>query len=90
MMAKVQGDQIGQIFTYWAIIFLGRFIEKYRSGANYWATFFPHHQLRINFDKNVWATRWATFTQTHLVTLAKANASILMSWHCFQPPIRVQ
>jgi hypothetical protein len=33
--------------------------------------FFPHFRLYINFDKKVaWASFWAIFSRTHLVTMA--------------------
>jgi hypothetical protein len=35
-----QGDQIGRIFAFWAIVFFGQNLENYRNSANFWATFF--------------------------------------------------
>jgi hypothetical protein len=37
--------------------------------AHIYVLLFPHLRLRIYFDKMYWATLWATFSQTHLVTL---------------------
>jgi hypothetical protein len=34
-MSEEQGDQIGQIFAYWAIVFSWAFIENYRSSLNF-------------------------------------------------------
>jgi hypothetical protein len=34
-----QGDQIGRIFAYWAIVSFGRFKENFRSNPNFWAIF---------------------------------------------------
>jgi hypothetical protein len=34
-----QGDQIGQFFACWAIIYFSLFIENYRRSPNFWATF---------------------------------------------------
>jgi hypothetical protein len=44
----MQGDQIGRIFGFWAIVFFGRFFEKYILSP----TFFPRKKLRIDFRKN--------------------------------------
>jgi hypothetical protein len=45
----VQGDLIGRIFGYWAIVFFGQIFESYRSYAYSWATFFPPDKLCIFF-----------------------------------------
>jgi hypothetical protein len=39
-LAQNQGDQIGRIFAYWAIVYLGQIFESYISSPNYRATFF--------------------------------------------------
>jgi hypothetical protein len=66
-----QGDQIGRIFAQLVIVLLGQFYKNYRSSPKFWATFFlSMYKLCSNFDKkNGWATFWATFSQTPLVTL---------------------
>jgi hypothetical protein len=46
-----QGDQIGRIFAYWAIVFFGQFIENYRISANSWATFFHSISYALIFTK---------------------------------------
>jgi hypothetical protein len=38
--AAVQGDQIGRIFAFWAIVFFGVLYEKYKCSPNFCATFF--------------------------------------------------
>jgi hypothetical protein len=61
-----QGDQIGRIFAYCAIVFFEQFSEKYKSSPISRATYFQG----INFDKKMgWATFWAIMYQTHLVAL---------------------
>jgi hypothetical protein len=40
--ANNQGDQIGLIFAYWAIVYVHKaFYGNYRSSPHFWATFFP-------------------------------------------------
>jgi hypothetical protein len=36
-----QGDQIGRISAYWAIVFFGQSLENYNTGSNFWAVLFP-------------------------------------------------
>jgi hypothetical protein len=36
-----QGDQIGQIFAYWVIVYFGHFSENYKSIPNSLGYFFP-------------------------------------------------
>jgi hypothetical protein len=35
----MQGDQIGRIFAYWAVVSLRQFYENYRGGANFLGNF---------------------------------------------------
>jgi hypothetical protein len=42
-----QGDQIGRILAYWAIIFFGKFFEYDRMGLNFLGYFFP--AVKITF-----------------------------------------
>jgi hypothetical protein len=39
-LAATQGDQIGRIFAFWAIVFSGQFFENKRSSPKLWATIF--------------------------------------------------
>jgi hypothetical protein len=64
-----QGDQIGRIFAQWAIVYFGQWFENYIQSANFWATFFRDISYVLIFTKNGLATFWASFSQTHLVTL---------------------
>jgi hypothetical protein len=37
---------------------------------------FPWLRFYINFEKNAWATFWAIFLQSHLVTLVAAKEPV--------------
>jgi hypothetical protein len=66
-----QCDQIGRIFAQWVIAYFGQFIENDRNSPHYWATYFQRLGVCLKFGKKLgWAVFWATFSQTHLVTLA--------------------
>jgi hypothetical protein len=66
-----QGDQIGRILAYWAIVDVLRSVfitTRHRS----------RQKLGINScinccQKKDWATFWAVFSHTHLVTLVTAD-----------------
>jgi hypothetical protein len=67
--ATIQGDQIGRIFAQWVIAYFlaETFEQKY---VTYLSYFIPWTRLSIKCDQNwFWATFWAMFSQTHLVTL---------------------
>jgi hypothetical protein len=38
--AAEQGDQIGQIFAQWEIVYIRQFYKYYRSSLKFWLTFF--------------------------------------------------
>jgi hypothetical protein len=42
-----QGDQIGRIFAYWAIVYFGQFILNYRSRPNVRTTFFQQKKMHV-------------------------------------------
>jgi hypothetical protein len=46
-----QGDQIWQIFAYWAIVFLGQFFESYRSSRKICATFIHRRSHLLIWEK---------------------------------------
>jgi hypothetical protein len=46
-----QGGRIGRIFTDWAIVFYGHFLENYRSRPNFWSTFFHGSSYVVFFTK---------------------------------------
>jgi hypothetical protein len=35
-LTRDQGDQVGRIFAYWAIVYFGQFLENHRSSPNSW------------------------------------------------------
>jgi hypothetical protein len=52
-----QGDQIGRIFTCWAIAFFGTFFWKLQKPhKNVWATFFYRKRQTLILTKMGWAT----------------------------------
>jgi hypothetical protein len=57
-----QGDQIGRIVVYWAIILSGQFLS-----LNFWTTYFQNKICVLMLTKMGWATFWAIFSQIHLV-----------------------
>jgi hypothetical protein len=67
---REQGDQIGRNFAHWTIVFFGRVIENYIISPNLLATIFHGKIYLLALTKVSWATSWAIFSQTHLVTLA--------------------
>jgi hypothetical protein len=71
----MQGDQIGRIFAYWAIVFFGQFYEKYSSSQ----------KVKVIYkfrQKMGWAKLWAIFSQTHLVTLPQTPKGKVVSSEC--------
>jgi hypothetical protein len=56
-------SHIGRLFTLDSVL-------KITKVAQFWGILFPRYQLCINFEQKMgWATFWAIFSQTHLVTL---------------------
>jgi hypothetical protein len=47
-----QGDQIGQIFAQWGIVYFGQWFENYRRSAHFWATFFHGTSCVLILTKN--------------------------------------
>jgi hypothetical protein len=83
-LAYSQGNQIGRIVAFWAIVFIGYIIGNYRSTASSLATFFHETSHVSILTKTGWATLWAIFTQTHLVALLKASADFVHSKQTFE------
>jgi hypothetical protein len=76
-----QGDQIGRIFAYWAIVFFGQFFENYRRGTNSWATFFHGKSNALILTKIELGLHFGRFfSQAHLVTLAVRLCINLSFW----------
>jgi hypothetical protein len=68
-----QGDQIGRIFAFWAIIWLQNTLS-YRSRPMFGGTFF-HGKINVSvLTKIGWATFWAICTQTNPVTLLRRQS----------------
>jgi hypothetical protein len=65
-----QGDQIGRIYTHWVIVY-GQCFETYWSSPN----FFQGNNSVWKLSKMSWATFWAIFSRTHLVTLVVTNVN---------------
>jgi hypothetical protein len=64
-----QGDQIGRIFAYWAILFIGQLFENYRN-STFLGDTFPHGKRYLqNLAQNVLGFILGHFSQAHLVTL---------------------
>jgi hypothetical protein len=59
-----QGDQIGPIFTQ-----VAHFFGNYRRSPKILVTFFHCNSYVLSLTKMDWATYWAIFSLTHLVTL---------------------
>jgi hypothetical protein len=64
-----QGDQMGRIFVFWAIIDILWAVLNYKSSLNILGTFFDVLLLIFFLQKMAWATLWAILSKTHLVTL---------------------
>jgi hypothetical protein len=67
-----QGDQIGRIFAYWAIVWAG-FFKNDLCSANFCATF-PYYLSRVLLLTNngLGLHLWRFFSKTHPVTLPTA------------------
>jgi hypothetical protein len=61
-----QGDKIGQISDYWSFWAVFLITEE---APICWASFFHGTSYVLILAKKIWATSWATFSPTHLVTL---------------------
>jgi hypothetical protein len=54
---------------------LWQWFGNYGSSAHLWATFFHGASYVLILTKNAWGKSWATFSQTHLVTLVPIDMS---------------
>jgi hypothetical protein len=72
-LLEQQGDQIGRI-SLLGPLFFGQFLLKTKDCANFWASFFPSEKnCALILAKKGWATLWAIFSLTHLVTLLSSK-----------------
>jgi hypothetical protein len=69
-----QGDQIERIFASWVIVFFGKFFFNFRNSPKFLNYFFNSKSYVLYLTKMGWDTFWATFSQTHLVTLSGLQA----------------
>jgi hypothetical protein len=51
-LGRLQGDQIGRIFAFWAIFFFGQFFETYKSSPIFLATDFFHVKICVQLTIN--------------------------------------
>jgi hypothetical protein len=69
-----QGDQMGQIFTHWVIVYFEQLFEKLQHLFGVLHMYiFTIVKVTHNFDKMGLATFWPIFSQTHPVTLASTE-----------------
>jgi hypothetical protein len=68
-LTRKQGDLIGRIFDYWAIVYFGKLFVIYRVNKKNWATFFSDKNFALVLTKNGLGYILGPFLQTHLVTL---------------------
>jgi hypothetical protein len=61
-----QGDPIGQIFAYWAVVFFLQFFQNYRSFPHIRPLFNTVKFLCINFDETRFGLHLGRFFQTNL------------------------
>jgi hypothetical protein len=67
-----QGDQIGRIFAYWAVYYFWQLFDNYRRNKKIGLLFTMEQATYVLIlTKKGWATFWAIFSQTHLVTLVR-------------------
>jgi predicted membrane protein len=67
-MVSQQGDQTGRIFANLVIVYSGQFVENFKSRPSFNCFFHIKRYVLIS-TKLCWATFWAIFATTHLVTL---------------------
>jgi hypothetical protein len=79
LVSSNQGDQIGQIFAFWAI-FISAVFSKLQSGPNFWAILFhgkSNASLLLTLCR-LGYTPGDFFSQTHLVTLLPTHVALLI------------
>jgi hypothetical protein len=62
------------------IVYFGQWFEYYSGSTPFWATFFRGTSHVLILIKIVQTSFWATFTQTHLVTLVLTQGRRIGSW----------
>jgi hypothetical protein len=69
LFLRHQGDQIGRVLAYWAVVYFGCFLFTVVVAQIHGLLFSQCFSSALILTKTGWATFWATFSQTHLVTL---------------------
>jgi hypothetical protein len=59
-----------------ATVYFGKLFENYKNNPIFATTFFHCKGYELVWRKTVWATDWAIFSQTHLVTLITTQQQI--------------
>jgi hypothetical protein len=61
-----QGEQIGRIFAYWAIVYTGHLFENYGSSPTFGDTILNGKSSVLMLTKMGLTTCWSIFSPTHL------------------------
>jgi hypothetical protein len=64
----IQGDQIGRMFAYWVVIFLGSFLKNTDGFRGFYF-------LGTSFESILTKNQLRDFLQTHLVTLVQSDVA---------------
>jgi hypothetical protein len=92
-----QGDQIGRIFAYLAVVYVARFFFNYKISAKFWPASFHGASYVFILTKKGWDAIWAIPSQTNLVALIgaakqegrkerkKVKSEFLFSGRCLEP-----
>jgi hypothetical protein len=71
-----QGDQIGRSFAIWAIVYFGQYLKNSLTVPVFELCTFSQTKLCINSAEEMcWATFWAFFHKSRLVTLMLQSPS---------------
>jgi hypothetical protein len=69
-VATFQGDQIGQIFACWAIVYFGHCFANTEVAQNFGPLVFTMPVIYlVNLTKMGWTAFWGTLKKSHLITL---------------------
>jgi hypothetical protein len=80
MYVPARVPRYGEFLPVGWLFSLGSFLEKFKSDSIYLATFFHGTSSVLILKKMGWATFWAIFPLSHLVTLLLAAAlSVMLS-----------
>jgi hypothetical protein len=71
MQTPSQGDQIGRIFAFWAIVYSGQVFENNKS-SQIFGPFLSTAVMHTFLQVMGWATFWVTFSHTQVTLIVKA------------------